>query len=624
MLIIVTGGFRSATMYMWGVCKEILKQNNQFKTFGNKNTLGQKWKYRQEGGDICETIHDSYKGREYCRVLIIKKSPNHQFTSFEHIHVPTKKFVESASLVMTHKPIDYYEQMSIGQFVDVYMFCHRNPLDEAAAVVKAQTTIDYNLADPVRNFNNNPANYHISAQELKKSFLYLEATGGLQEIRRGCLSFLLQRKHNNRVHGFGFGDFSKSQEHGKIKKIAEILGLVVDTEEVQTKISLGKKQGHFHYNKKSKKKASGDFFDDELYGRLQNYFLDTMTLMEYIPPDSCATIQGTVIIVTFETTDSNELKEITAAMELLGANIAEIIHTSIVNLETFNFSGEGRFVLCLSELSAVSSLEKNTTFGKHCVIHPYYRALLSDQDTIFELNEKLAVTVDKVSGETLRVLIDWRSANSSATLKNVLNSLSQNYESLNVQICKPFSASYCNSDFFCNNPSCKIIIIGNWNHATGLLHILDASFSGVQVKGYVNSFSNKECTPLKKVKGMRIEEIHEMAYDWIVVCADQRNIQQVCTTLRNNNIEKYVIFDQILDHLKEYKPSCSNTFEATAEDVFIYSLQPRVVRAIAKRIHKRIHGNALYACLPLYKYQEPTLYEMATSDRKLRDMKTTE
>lgn len=618
MLLIVTGGFRAATMYMWSICKEILKQNNLFTTFGDSYPLDHGWKYRVEGNDICETIHDSHKGRDYCRLLIIKQSPHPHFSSFAHLHLPATDIVDKASLFMTHKPIDYYERMDVGQSVDCYIFCHRNPLDEAASVIKAQTTIDFSSTDPVRNYDNNPANYHILAQDLKESFLYLDSTGGLREIRKGCLCYLQQHQNNPRVHGFRFGDFSPEKERKKIKHIAEILGCQVDAEAIQQTITHGKKKGRFHFTSNTKFNTSTTFFKESLHRRLELYFQDTMALMDYCSRDDFDIPEGAVTVVAADEINEDDLDDTIKAMEQLGITVNETTIISSDGWQHFEFNSQSTFVLCIPHKRSFGRVKKNPTYGPHCMLHPHYQAMVCFDETLFDLSQRKSAALTSLHGEKIRILVDWRSVQNGQTLNNVLHTLAEQFSRLEVQLCIPHSDNACDIGFFSQHPSCRIVLMGDWNHGSRVASMLQQTYPTLEIAGFINSFAEQEKV-LEGIHGMQVDALATLEYDWLVLCADQRNLHQLKHQLTHVPSHKIRTFNQAANTLREHTPFCSTVISDVDSDVLLYSLQPRVLRAMAKRMAKRMGSHTLYSCLPQYAYAEKTLYEQARHDSRLQD-----
>lgn len=410
-MIYVGGPQRTSTGYLWGIVANLLRANLEFKSISELLADGKEILPFEVDGE-CMDIVQPYinSGFNVLTIQYFKDLKSRKFLDYKNNSLDLEYIASNCSVFQTHVPLHVYKNQEINRYISHYFFIHRNPLDEATSIIKAQSIsrekyekviASDKLDFQIRRYDYNNINYGIDSEDLQKAFSYLRSSF-FNEIR-GNILYFLKHKNDANVYEFRFEDLTINNKLEEIKRIANILSLDVDCERIYFKLEESLNNGAYWNNKGKKTNTAKDFLSEDVFRRFKLLFDDLSVLLGYNElADMSSFISDREVFTVVCIAMSNA--EIQHIINIFDAFKKDITIKSILQLEDIKIIKDKNYIFCTQNLIEYRKIEK--IIDDNCLIYPYYKALFGFEDIVFSLNDKKDVLLDKNLLENSKVILD--------------------------------------------------------------------------------------------------------------------------------------------------------------------------------------------------------------------------
>ncbi|MCK5110913.1 MAG: hypothetical protein KAQ94_05280 [Arcobacteraceae bacterium] len=421
-MIYIGGPQRTSTGYLWGIVAKYLKSNSQFKSISQLLSDDKEvFPFDVDGEcmDVVQPLKDL--GFNVLTIKYYENIKNKNFLYYENNFLEPKYIASKCSVFQTHKSMRMYKTHQIDKYISHYFFIHRNPLDEATSIIKAQSiskekyqkTISSNqLSFQIRRYTNNNMNYGLYPEDLQKAFSYLRICF-FNEIRFNAVDFIKYKDDNN-VYEFTFENLTITDKLNEIKRIAQILSLNSDSIQIYNELEEALNNGAYWNNKGKKTNTAKEFFDIDIFYRIQLLLGDVSVLLGYTSINNLSdfiSLHTTFIVVCIGLNDI----EIENIKNIFNIFKKDVLIKNIVKLEEIDIEQSKKYIFCTQNLVEYRKIEN--IIDENSIVYPYYKALLGFEEVVFSLKSKKDIHLNKDLLESSTILWDKDSCNDDILLQ---------------------------------------------------------------------------------------------------------------------------------------------------------------------------------------------------------------
>ncbi len=612
-MIYVGGGQRTSSGYLWGIIAKIFESMNLFKSVSSLTAQEHEQLFPVMVNKMAMDIVHPINTSQFSTVMRCFSSGtnNKKFISYQQALSDIDVKARNCSVFQTHTPMEKYIEGNLDKFISHYFFIHRNPIDECVSIIKAQSISpdedeqiikDNELPFIIFDYKTNNKNYRIYAEDLKYAFSYLN-TSFYQEFRLIALDYL-KYKTNKNFHEFSFEQLTISDELNQIRRIAAILGMETDIDDIYCQLKQALNKGDYWKKKGAKLKTNIGFFDDVLNTQLSQLVGDLQVVFNYISLKDYSPFinQNSEFELVFIDMDAKQIKYTEKIFTEFNKAYTSNSYRSI---DSIKFNKDKKYIFFtenLLEFKKIKSLQ-----SLDFIIYPYYEALFSYDDSLFMLQHKSKrVHLTQATLNNSLILVDNNFRNSTILQKcNFIGNQSTLLIDIQDGIQLP---SHLDS-----LTNCEIYLFGTGNVAYNLYVGITKNYKHIHVKGFIDSNKNSDYFFDKPV--FHIDEVQSLDYDFIIISF--LNVKKGIDELQKRGVEDYLaINDNFSINSNDYseliycdRMHLFNKLDEESvnyEKLIILSYDLPFIHEVSNHCQDDYN---LISLIPMYNYNQKTLFE---------------
>lgn len=610
-MICIVGSPRSASHWLLHIIRELFdNQKIQYKIREEINKVLKDNQYIKMGYGASHIVHIVNANKDMVEIQLSKEVVNEYgnvVLNFKNVWVEIDKIANIAILWHTHKNIKEIINSDIDKYIKYYFTIHRNVLDEVASIVRLYGLSEQNvnkalngekINDTIFGIADNPKNFWIKSNDLKKSFL--DKAYILDEIRSLAIENIFHKCHP-KVHEFYFEDLTKNSEK-IIAYIIKILNLRInDLKETIQKILLKKETNATGFSGKKKNINYADvFFDKVVYERYKKFFYDILFLTKYESSmDFFKESDNITRVICIDGLYEIELKLLNNILNAY--DIEKIDFNSICKLEIVN---NENYIFLVNSYESYNRVKSFFNFS-NCKVYPYHEALFGYKEILFDLTNKNEYDYSSRDSNIAIVKIG-DNIFEHQFVQNIIKIFSK--ENKKFRYYKPFlkdSIPFLTSFNIFKNEDMNIYIFGAGKEGQSFLEKIK-EFKNIKVLGFVDSF--KGGTEFQGYPVIDVNELLKKQYDKIII-ASHYYLKMIEELNKQSITDYYVYPKEFSEETIDFKNliSLKKDLKNNIDVVFIVTNHPKILKVLTKKINQYDKSVKIIASMPLYEFKKKSL-----------------